>query len=106
MTTNMLNYKVFTSTRPGLTRDPNMPAGLEDLKWVPNSSTLIYGKKEAVLVDVFLAIDHMKELIDSIAATGKDLKYVYITHPHGDHFYGLQLLLDRFPNAKAIATRA
>jgi glyoxylase-like metal-dependent hydrolase (beta-lactamase superfamily II) len=104
--TEVLNYKVFTSIRPGLTRDPKMPAGLEDLKWVPNSSTLIYGKKEAVLVDVFLAIDHMKELIDSIAAMGKDLRYVYITHPHGDHFYGLQLLLDHFPNAKAIATGA
>lgn len=103
---DVLNYSVFTSTRPSLTRDPNMPAGLEDLKWVANSATLIYGKKEAVLVDVFLAIDHMKVLIDSVVATGKDLKYVYITHPHGDHFYGLQLMLDRFPNAKAIATRA
>jgi glyoxylase-like metal-dependent hydrolase (beta-lactamase superfamily II) len=101
-----LNYTVFTSTRPGLTRDPNMPPGLEDLKWVPNSATLIFGKHDAVLVDVFLAIEHTKVLADSIAATGKNLKYIYITHPHGDHFYGLQLLLDRFPNAKAIATKA
>jgi glyoxylase-like metal-dependent hydrolase (beta-lactamase superfamily II) len=105
-TTAPLNYTVFTSTRPGLTRDPNMPAGLDDLKWVPNSATLIFGKNDAVLVDVFLAIQHTTVLADSIAATGKNLKYIYITHPHGDHFYGLQLLLDRFPNAKAIATRA
>ena len=28
----------------------------------------------------------------------------YITHGYGDHFFGLKLLLDRFPNAKAIAT--
>ncbi|HTI09041.1 MAG TPA: MBL fold metallo-hydrolase [Puia sp.] len=105
-TPEVLGYKVFTSTRPGLNRDPNSPPGLDDLKWVPNSATLIYGKNHAVLVDVFLAIEHTNTLADSIAATGKDLKYIYITHPHGDHFYGLQLLLDRFPNAKAIATQA
>ncbi len=105
-TNEVVGYEVFTSTRPGLNRDPNTPSGLDDLKWVPNSATLIYGKKDAVLVDVFLAIEHMNTLADSIAATGKDLKYIYITHPHGDHFYGLQLLLDRFPNAIAIATRA
>jgi len=101
-----LNYQVFTSTRPGLNRDPNTPPGLDDLKWVPNSATLIYGEKDAALVDVFLAIEHTTVLADSIAATGKNLKYIYITHPHGDHFYGLQLLLDRFPGAIAIATPA
>jgi len=101
-----LNYQVFTSTRPGLNRDPNTPPGLDDLKWVPNSSTLIYGEKDAVLVDVFLAIEHTNKLADSVAATGKRLKYIYITHPHGDHFYGLQLILDRFPGAVAIATPA
>jgi glyoxylase-like metal-dependent hydrolase (beta-lactamase superfamily II) len=102
----LLDYQVFTSTRPGLNRDPNTPPGLDDLKWVPNSATLIYGKKDAVLVDVFLAIEHTNTLADSIAATGKHLKYIYITHPHGDHFYGLQLILDRFPGAVAIATPA
>jgi len=101
-----LAYQVFTSTRPGLNRDPNTPPGLDDLKWVPNSSTLIYGKNDAILVDAFLAIEHTNHLADSIAATGKNLTYIYITHPHGDHFYGLQLLLDRFPDAVAIATPA
>ena len=101
-----LAYKVFTSTRPGLNRDPNTPPGLDDLKWVPNSSTLVYGKKHAILVDVFLAIEHTKALAESVAATGRDLTYIYITHPHGDHFYGLQILLDRFPGAVAIATPA
>lgn len=102
----VLDYTVFTSTRPGLNRDPNTPPGLDDLKWVPNSSTLIFGKNDAVLVDVFLAIQHTQALANSIAATGKKLKYVYITHPHGDHFYGLQLILDHFPGAVAIATKA
>jgi glyoxylase-like metal-dependent hydrolase (beta-lactamase superfamily II)/cephalosporin-C deacetylase-like acetyl esterase len=104
--TQTLHWKLFTVKRPGLVRDPNMPAGGDDLKWVVNSSTLIYGKRDAVLVDVFLTIDQSKALADSIAATGKNLKYIYITHAHGDHFFGAQLLLDRFPDAKVISTQA
>jgi len=101
-----LDYTVFTHAARSEPCDPNTPPGLDDLKWVPNSSTLIFGKNDAVLVDVFLAIEHTNALADSIAATGKKLKYIYITHPHGDHFYGLQLILDRFPGAIAIATKA
>lgn len=103
--TKVLQWKVFTVSRPGLTRDPNMPDVNDSLKWVANTSTLIYGEKDAVLVDCFLTIDQANALADSIAATGKNLKYIYITHPHGDHFFGLRILLDRFPGAKAISTR-
>jgi glyoxylase-like metal-dependent hydrolase (beta-lactamase superfamily II) len=99
-----LQYHVFTVSRPGLTRDPAMPATPENLKWVANSSTLIYGRHDAVLIDCFLTIDQTNQLIDSIVASGKHLKYIYITHPHGDHFFGLQLLLDRFPDAEAISS--
>ena len=38
------------------------------------------------------------------AESGKNLTTIYITHGHGDHCFGLQLVLDRFPGAKAIAT--
>jgi glyoxylase-like metal-dependent hydrolase (beta-lactamase superfamily II) len=105
-TKEALSFSVFTSIRPGLNRDPNTPPGLDNLKWVSNSATLIYGRNDAVLVDTFLTIEHTNALADSIADTGKNLKYIYITHAHGDHFFGLQLLLDRFPNAIAIATPA
>jgi glyoxylase-like metal-dependent hydrolase (beta-lactamase superfamily II) len=30
---------------------------------------------------------------------------IYITHGHGDHWLGLSVLLDRFPHARAVATR-
>ena len=101
-----LQYKVSTVKRQGVNRDPNMPVVPDDLKWVVNTATLIYGKTDAVLVDTFLTVDQSKLLVEWVAATGKDLKYVYITHGHGDHFFGLQMLLDRFPNAKAISTKA
>jgi glyoxylase-like metal-dependent hydrolase (beta-lactamase superfamily II) len=34
----------------------------------------------------------------------RNLETIYITHAHFDHFYGLSVLLDRFPDARAIAT--
>ena len=47
-TRNDLQWKVLTIRRPGLTRD--LPPGKEELMWVANSSTLIYGERDAVLV--------------------------------------------------------
>lgn len=100
--TSPLGYKVFTVTRPGLNRD--VPAGKESLMWVANSSTLIYGERDAVLVDTFLTVDQSRGLADSIVASGKMLKAIYVTHAHGDHFFGLRILQDRFPDVKALAT--
>jgi glyoxylase-like metal-dependent hydrolase (beta-lactamase superfamily II) len=99
-----LKWDTLTITRPGLSRD--LPAGKEELMWVANSSTLIYGERDAVLVDTFLTSEQSQTLLDWVVASGKNLKAVYITHGHGDHFFGLASLLERFPRAKAVATPA
>ena len=97
-----LQWDVLAKQRPGLTRD--LPPGKESLMWVANSATLISGKRDAVLVDTFLTVDQSNDLADWVAASGKNLTTIYITHGHGDHFFGLKILLDRFPHAKAVAT--
>jgi glyoxylase-like metal-dependent hydrolase (beta-lactamase superfamily II) len=96
-----LRWQTFITTRPSLSRDP--PAGKDDLKWVPNTATLVYGAEDAVLVDTFLTIEASTQLADWVAAKGKNLTTIYITHAHGDHFFGLNVLLERFPKARVIA---
>jgi glyoxylase-like metal-dependent hydrolase (beta-lactamase superfamily II) len=83
---------------------PGNPCGKEHLAWVTNTVTLIHGGRDAVLVDTFLSAQQSRELGDWVLASGKNLVTIYVTHAHGDHYFGLKLLLDRFPNAKALAT--
>lgn len=94
---------MFTITREGITRDKNMPSGNEALRWVANTSTLIYGKSDAILVDVFLTIDQNNRLADWIRESGKNLKVIYLTHAHADHIFGAGIIASRFPSAKVLA---
>jgi glyoxylase-like metal-dependent hydrolase (beta-lactamase superfamily II) len=47
-----------------------------------------------------------EDLAGWIAATGKNLTTIFVTHGHGDHFFGAAPVLDRFPDANMVATPA
>ncbi|WP_248882441.1 hypothetical protein [Bradyrhizobium japonicum] len=53
-TGTILDWDVTTVKRAGLSRD--LPSGNPDLMWVANSSTLIYGERDAVLVKLYEAM--------------------------------------------------
>jgi glyoxylase-like metal-dependent hydrolase (beta-lactamase superfamily II) len=74
--------------------------------WSPIAATLISGDRDAVLVDALLTAGQAHNLVEWIDAHGKNLKAVYITHGHGDHWFGLGTVLERFPNARAFALPA
>jgi len=97
-----LSWGVLVTKRNGVTRD--LPPGQEQWAWVPASSTLIYGQRDAVLVDAFLTVEQANVLVEWVVASGKNLTTIYITHGHGDHFFGTAALHERFSNAKAVAT--
>jgi glyoxylase-like metal-dependent hydrolase (beta-lactamase superfamily II) len=82
----------------------DLPPGMKQAMFQAIASTLIYGKRDAVLVDAFMTVKQADALVDWVAASGKNLTTIYITHGHGDHWFGIGALLERFPSARAVAT--
>lgn len=97
-----LKRDVFvTPSIPVVTTD--FAPGERERPWPPISSTLIYGLRDAVVVDSFITEEQARAQADWIAATGKNLTTIYATHGHGDHFFGAGVLLERFPKARFVA---
>jgi glyoxylase-like metal-dependent hydrolase (beta-lactamase superfamily II) len=92
--------------RPEAMASGDLGPGEKQAFWSPISATLISGERDAVLVDALLTVGQAHDLVEWIAAHGKNLTAVYITHGHGDHWFGLGAVLDRFPNARAFALPA
>ena len=80
--------------------------GEGEATWPATSVSLISGKHDAVLIDAVLTLEDAARIADWIRATGKNLTTIYITHGHGDHFFGLNTILDAFPNARAVTAAA
>ena len=87
---------------PVVTKD--LPQGIKESFFQAMASTLIYGERDAVLFDAFMTVKQASALADWIEASGKNLTTIYLTHGHGDHWFGVGTLLERFPNARALAT--
>lgn len=69
------------------------------------TSTLIMGKKEALLVDVPFTRSDGLRLVADILETGKTLKTIYITHDHPDHFFSIDVFTDNFPGVEVITAQ-
>ena len=101
----MLNYSTYVApSKPAVSDD--LPPGELRRMWSPTAATLIHGEREAVLVDPLMTAAEGEDLAGWIAATGKNLTTIFVTHGHGDHFFGAAPVLDRFPEAKMVATPA
>ena len=93
---NTLSVNVFTAPGKAMVGERPKPFG-EPLGFDPATSTLIFGEHDAVLVDAMTTVAEAEALADWIALHNRNLETIYITHAHFDHFYGLSVLLDRFP---------
>ena len=98
-----LGFNVFTAPEKLVVGERPRPFG-PPLGWDPTTSTLIFGEREAVLVDALTTVAEAEALAAWIALHNRKLTTIYITHGHFDHFYGLCVLLRHFPDAQAIAT--
>ena len=98
-----LRYEVFVNDGVRRNRPQRLPDG-SPIVSSPLATTLILGEHDAVLVDVPFTRKQVARVGDWVESFGKRLAYIYATHGHGDHWFGTDLLLQRFPGTIAYAT--
>jgi glyoxylase-like metal-dependent hydrolase (beta-lactamase superfamily II) len=74
--------------------------------WPASTATLIAGERDAILVDALMTFDEGHQLASWIGEAGKNLTNIFITHGHGDHFFGAGPVLATFPAAQLVALNA
>jgi glyoxylase-like metal-dependent hydrolase (beta-lactamase superfamily II) len=97
-----IHLHVFVSPyKPIVSVLPSWDAA-QQATWPASSASLLTGERDAVLIDALATRTEAERVVDWVRATGKNLTTVYITHAHGDHFFGLNTILTAFPTAKAV----
>jgi len=85
--TNSLSTKVFFSDESGF----------------EVASVIVMGKTDAVLIDAQWTLSNAHRVITEILETGKNLKTIYLSHAHPDHYFGAGVIAQAFPNARVVA---
>ena len=67
------------------------------------ASVIVMGKTDAALIDTQWSLSNGHRVAAEIFETGKQLKWIYISHAHPDHYFGLEPIMEAFPEAKVIA---
>jgi glyoxylase-like metal-dependent hydrolase (beta-lactamase superfamily II) len=98
-----MNYDVLHLDPLPVGPEGTIPNG-DSRQFQPIANTLISGETDAVLVDPPTTDAQAKIVGDWIAASGKNLTHIAITHGHGDHWFTADLLARRF-GATVVATR-
>src|SRR5579863_2553735 len=70
------------------------------------NSTMISGKTDMLVIDPQFSLSEARSLAAEIRASKKKLTTIYVTHPHPDHYFGLAVLRQEFPDAKIVALPA
>ena len=97
-----LDYEVFIAEPIPQNVAGRVPNG-DRFMWSPQSTTLVYGVKDAVLIDPPFTMAQATEVGEWIARRDKRLTHIFITHGHGDHWFTAGLLAERF-GAQVVAT--
>jgi glyoxylase-like metal-dependent hydrolase (beta-lactamase superfamily II) len=67
-------------------------------------ATIIVGPTEVLLWDAQYHVADARRVADRIAATGKHLKAIVISHPDHDHYSGAAAIVERFPGTPVYMT--
>jgi len=83
------------STKVFLSSDKNDGFGV--------TSTIIYGEHDAILVDAQFTIANAHRLVAELIELDRNLRFIFITHLHPDHYLGLEVIKHHYPEARVIA---
>ena len=70
----------------------------------PVTSTIVYGKKDAALIDAQFQKQYAEQVVKEIKSMKKNLKYVFVSYHDPDYYFGLNVIRKAFPEAKIIST--
>lgn len=70
------------------------------------SSTLVYGEKEALVIDGgFTRADGLR-IAANVLDSGRTLKTIFVSQADPDYYFGVEAIKSVFPNAEVVATPA
>jgi glyoxylase-like metal-dependent hydrolase (beta-lactamase superfamily II) len=99
-----LEFDVFAvDPKPIPSAVPGFEQAVGQATWPPSTSTLISGGGGGLLIDCLITEREGRELAAWVKSHDVAPEYVYITHPHADHFLGLPEILAAFPKARPVA---
>jgi glyoxylase-like metal-dependent hydrolase (beta-lactamase superfamily II) len=110
----MPRFPSFTLALPLLAASLNAqsPSRLKLEQFVADSTSfdvnavLIVGPTEALLVDGQYHLPDAQRVAQAIAASGKKLIGIFLTHPDHDHYAGTAAIVERFPGTPVYMTKA
>ena len=94
---------VFANTAPAFASQLHLQVFTSPPEGIAVNSTLVYGDKDAILIDAQFRLSDAHRLVAMILESKKNLTTVYVTHPHPDHYFGLVVIRQAFPNARFVA---
>ena len=70
------------------------------------NSTLVYGEKEAMVIDAGFTRADALRIAANVLDSGKTLKTIYVSQADPDYYFGVETLKEFFPQAEVVTTPA
>lgn len=70
------------------------------------NSTLVYGEKEAMVIDAGFTRADALRIAANVLDSGKALKTIYVSQADPDYYFGVETLKEFFPQAEVVTTPA
>ncbi len=70
------------------------------------NSTLVYGEKEAMVIDAGFTRADALRIAANVLDSGKELKTIYVSQADPDYYFGVETIKEIFPHAEVVTTPA